>query len=173
RRGDDDGASAAVGRHEGEFGGSQLRVDRNRNGPGLDRAEKGGREIDCVMKAKDDALLRMNAEPAYEIGKPAHPLGGLGIAVIAVIVDESGLRAAPASDVSPNQIGRGIVSRRVLTSHPHPPGPQPVEIRCDAIIFPACSGQAALAIFPTLRPTGTTISAASGSGYARNGPAAA
>ena len=118
RRGDDDGAGAAVRRHEGEFGGSQLGVDRNRNGPGLDRAEKGCRKIDRVVQAKEDALLRMNSEPPHEIGKPVHPFGELGIAVSTAIVDKSRLCAAPGIEVSPDQVGRGIVSRRAFTAHP-------------------------------------------------------
>ena len=123
RRGDDDGAGAAVSRHEGKFRGRELRVDRDRHGPGLDRAEKGGRKVYSVMEAQKNALLRMNAEPAHEIGKPAHSFGELGIAVMPAVVDKSSLCATPGSEVSLDQVGCGIVSRRALTAHPPSSGP--------------------------------------------------
>ena len=97
--------------------GGQLSVDRNRHDPGLDRAEKRGREVDRVVQAEEDPLLGLNAEPAHEIGKPAHPFGKLGIAIMPAIVDKSCLCAPPGREVALDQIGGGVVRRRDL----HPP----------------------------------------------------
>src|SRR5262249_48696529 len=88
----------------------------DRHDPGLYRPEKGGRKGDRVMQAHQDALFRMDPEPAQDIGEPARPIGKLGIAVTAAIVDEGRLWAASGREGLLDQIGSGVVCRDTL--HP-------------------------------------------------------
>ena len=139
RRRHDNRASPAVGQHKGEFFRRQLGVDRDRHDPALDRPEKRGREVDRIMQAEQDPLLRMDPEPAYAIGEPACPLGKLGIAVMPVIVDKRRFRAAPGREVPLDQIGSGVVCRSAL--HRRASLPE-VVATAGSIIYPACALQA-------------------------------
>src|SRR6516162_8051624 len=56
----------------------------------------------------------MNPEPAHAIGKPAHPLGEPGVAVMATIVDKGRFRPASGGQVPLDQIGGGVVCRSAL-----------------------------------------------------------
>ena len=107
-------ACPAVAEHKGEFVGAELGVDRDRHDSGLDRPEKGGREVDAIMQAQEDALLVVEAEPARSIGEPVHSAGKLGIGVLPAIIDDRGLRSAPSRKVALDQISRGVVSRSAL-----------------------------------------------------------
>ncbi len=117
RRRYDHRSSPAVRQHEGEFARRQLSVDRDRDDPSLDCAEKRGRKVDRVVEAEEDALLGVNAQSAHDIGKPAHPFGELGIAVAPVIIDEGGLRAPSGREVPLDEISSGIICRRALAAH--------------------------------------------------------
>ena len=123
------------------------------------------------MKAEQDALLGVNAELAHEIGKPARAFGELGIAATPVIVDKGCLCAASGIEVSLDQVDRGVISDRAFATHPLSSRPATVEIDREAIIFLACSGQAA-AVFLIPPRSGMNTSAASASGCARSGRAA-
>ena len=79
--------------------------------PGLDRPEKGGRKIDAVLQAEQDALFRVKAEPPRKIGEPANPPGELRIAVLPSIVDDRDLGPAPGSEVALDQVGGRVVGR--------------------------------------------------------------
>ncbi len=132
---DDDRPRPAVRQHERELAGGQLGVDRDRNDTGLDRAEEGGREVDRVVQAEKNALLRLNAESSHESGKTVHPFGKLRVAIPSVIVDECSLCAASGGEVALDQVGSGVVRRRGL----HAPFSSLGLIT--SIIIPLCSGQ--------------------------------
>jgi len=110
RRGDDDRPSPGIGEHERVFASGELGVDRHRNDPCLDRAQEGGRKVDRVVKAEEDALLRKDVKSAQQIGKPAHPIGEFGISVATAIVDEGRLRPTPGNEVALEKVGSGIIS---------------------------------------------------------------
>ncbi len=129
-----------------------------------------------VVQAKKDALLRMNAEPAHEIGKPAHSFSELGIAVMAAIVDKSRLCAAPGAEVALDQVGRGIVSRRAFTAHPLSSRLRSAGRKLSrSAARPLYSSHAAVKQRQRFRappPSATIISPGSASGCAKNAPAA-
>ena len=88
------------------------------------------------MKTQQDALLRMDPEPADDIGEPAHPLGELGIGVPASVVDEGRFCTTSGRQVSLDQIGSRVVYRHAM--HPRPSSLN-VVAAAGRIIFAGCS----------------------------------
>ncbi len=108
-RRDDEETRPAVAQHEIVVGGGQQGVDRNRHDPRLDCAEKGGREIDAVEQAVQDALLRQDAHRGDEIGEAVDALGEIGIAVGAAIVADGDLLRPAGVEVAADEIDGGVV----------------------------------------------------------------
>jgi hypothetical protein len=88
------------------------RVDRHRHHAGLDGAEKGGRPVDGVGQADQDAFFAANTEAAQHMAEAVDPVGQRGIGADAAIVDEGRLATAAGVEIVRKKGGREIVIAR-------------------------------------------------------------
>jgi hypothetical protein len=102
----------AVLEHEAVIILGQQRVDWNRDHTGLDRAEEGGRPIDAVEKADENALLAADVERLQRAGEAVDPRGEIAIGPAPARIDIGDFLAAPGVQIVFEHRGREIVVAR-------------------------------------------------------------
>ena len=110
--GHDEHLRAAVAQHVFIIRRCQQRVERHRDDAGLDRAEESGREVDRVEERERHPLFALHAECHQRIGGAVHPLGQLGVSVLAGVVDVRDLASPARLEVALDQIDRCVVLAR-------------------------------------------------------------
>jgi hypothetical protein len=93
-RENDHRASPAVREHVGVVVGRQQRVDRDRHDAGVQRAEKGDREVDAVVHRQQHAVFATQPEALQPGGAAPHALVELAIGQARRVVDVGELVAA-------------------------------------------------------------------------------
>ena len=89
----------AVLEHEAVIILGQQRVDGNRDHAGLDRAEEGGRPIDAVEQADENALLAADVERAQRAAEAVDPRGEIAIGPAPARIDIGDFLAAPGVQI--------------------------------------------------------------------------
>src|SRR5262249_8149718 len=77
-----------------------------------DRAEECRRPVDGVEEANQYAFFRAHAELAQYMAEALDPVGELGIAIFAAMIDEGDLVGAASVEIARKDIGREIVVAR-------------------------------------------------------------
>ena len=110
--GHDQQPGPAVVEHEAVIVLGHQRVDRHRHDARLDRAEEGGRPIDGVEQADEDALLAADAERAQHVAEALDALGKLAIGPAAARIDKGEFAGAAGIEIALENIGGEIVVAR-------------------------------------------------------------
>src|SRR5262249_751052 len=87
-------------------------IDRTGDDARLDRTKKGGRPIDAIEQANEDAFFAAHAEPAQDVAEALDPVGEIAIAVFAAMIDESDLVAAPGLEIALQDVDGEVVVAR-------------------------------------------------------------
>src|SRR5262249_49473733 len=87
-------------------------IDRHGNNPSPDAAEEGSWEIDRILKAQQNALLRLNSEAPERACETLYPLGELAVRAGAVIINVGGLGCATSAPIAFQQVESRVVLAR-------------------------------------------------------------
>ena len=110
--GNDQEPRPAVGEHEAVIVLGHERVDRHRDHAGLDRAEEGGRPVDAVEEAHEDALLAADAERAQHVAEALDALGEIAVGPAAARIDKGQFCGTAGIEIALENVGGEIVVAR-------------------------------------------------------------
>src|SRR5579885_2558134 len=100
RLGYDQKARPAVLEHEAIIVLGHQRIDRHRDDAGLDGAEEGGRPVDRVEEADQDALFAPDAERAQHMTEAFDARGKITVGVFAAMIDIGNLVGATGVEIA-------------------------------------------------------------------------